>query len=220
MDSTKIVNLIQENITHGNYGQEIISETSTTVYGRISSVTRSEWNTAGQRGIEADFRLDVYSFEYHGEKVVEVDGVRYGVYRSYVRVNEDITELYLHTVDGVTYADEDDIPEEDISTYINIYEVLSSTGIPTFYGHAPQGQTLPYIVYDLADSSNFAADNIVYQRGYDLTVSLYTARKSLRRERLIESAFEQNEIVWERGETDDLDERIYVQEYIANLIGD
>lgn len=218
MDSTKIVKLVKETITHGNYGQEIITETSSTVFGRLYSVTRNEWTDAGQRGVEANFRLDVYTFEYNGEKIVELDGVRYGVYRTYIRVNEDITELYLHTVNGVTNIEEEAIPEEELETYVNIYNTLSSTGIPTFYGFAPNRQSLPFIVYSM-DSNNFDADDKVYASGYDLTVNLYTSRKSLHCEKLLQTAFNNSDIAWEREETDNLDERVFVQTYSASIIG-
>ena len=213
MDATKIVSLIQENITHGSYGQEIIEETSTRVFGTIHPITRAEWTDAGQRGIETSFRVDVYQFEYSGELIVEVDGVRYGVYRQYPRIGDDIVELYLHT-SGVTFTEVDDVPEEDIPLYVTTYEMLASSGIPTFYGHAPAGQSLPYIVYYM-DSSNFGADDRVYSEGYELTVALYTARKDLRMEKALERAFESDDIYWERQETDQLEDRLYVQTYTA-----
>lgn len=218
MDSTKIVKLISEDITHGNYGQEMISESAKEVFGSLASVTRNEWTTAGQRGVEASFRLDVYTFEYSGEEIVEVDGVRYGVYRSYIRIGEDITELYLHTMEGVTYCEDDDIPEDELSTYVTVFNALSASGIPVFYAHASKGQKMPFIVYEL-DSDNFDADNRVYANGYTLTARLYTGRKSVKRERMLEDALNEAEIPWERGETDDLDERVYVQEYIGPVLG-
>lgn len=217
MNGTRVVKLIKEHFSRGNYGQEIVEKTLTKVYGELSSVTRQEWGTAGQRGVEASFRLDVYTFEYHGERIVEIDGVQYFVYRTYINVGNDRTELYLESRGGVTYGDEE-VDEVDVPAYVNIFNVLSSTGIPTFYGHASEGQTLPYIVYEL-DSSNFDADNKVYSLGYELTARLYTARKSLKNERKIEQAFEENDISWERGETDDYDEHEFIQEYTAALLG-
>lgn len=217
MDGNRRVNLIKETYSVGSYGQILISESSRSIYGLLNPITRTEWDTAGRAGYEADFRLDVYSFEYQGEKIVEVDGIRYGVYRSFIRINDDRTELYLHTVNGVTF-DEDDIPEEEVQDYIDIYNALHSSGLPVFYGHAIPNQSLPYIVYQL-DSDNFAADNEVYSRGYRLTASLYTARKSLKCERMLESAFKNNSIFWERTETNDMDESQFVQTYEADIVG-
>lgn len=217
MDSNARIKLIKEEITRGNFGQEIIEETSTEVYANINSITRAEWTAAGQSGINAEFRVDVYSFEYHGERVVELDGMRYGVYRAYPRVNKDITELYLHTVAGVTYSD-DDFDEIDIPVYIEVYEALSRTGIPVFYGNASEGQNLPYITYTL-DSNNFEADDSVYVNGYRLTATLYTGRKSLKRERLVESALNGAEIPWERTESEEINERLYMQAYEGEVLG-
>lgn len=217
MDGNRRVNLIKETYSVGSYGQVLTSETSKSIYGLLNPITRTEWDTAGRAGYEADFRLDVYTFEYQGEKIVEVDGIRYGVYRSFIRINDDRTELYLHTVNGVTF-DEDDIPEEEVQDYIDIYNALHSSGLPVFYGHAIPNQSLPYIVYQL-DSDNFAADNEVYSRGYRLTASLYTARKSLKCERMLESALKNNSIFWERTETNDMDESQFVQTYEADIVG-
>lgn len=216
MDGTRVVKLIQENITRGNYGQEIVSETYTNVYGMLQGITRSEWGTAGQRGIEASFRVDVYTFEYHGEKIVEIDGVRYAVYRTYINIGNDRTELYLETRQGVTFG-YDEIEEEDVQVYVDFYETLLGSGIPVFYSYASEGQTLPYITYEL-DSSNFDADDIVYSKGYVATIQLHTARKSLKCERLLEGALEAANIPWERTETEDFAEREIIESYSAEII--
>lgn len=217
MDNLRRVKLITENYTRGNFGQEIASESFIEVFGNISSITRNEWTSAGQRGVDSSLSVNVYSFEYNGEDIVEIDGVRYSVYRKYINTGNDITELYLETREGITYAGEE-IDEIDIPAYNRAYEILSSSTIPTFYGHAPKGQTLPYITYEL-DSDNFEADNKVYFENYILNAKLYTARKSLKCERLLINAFEDNEFVWERGETDDLSEHEYIQEFTGTLVG-
>ena len=42
----------------------------------------------------------MFSYDYGHEKIVELDGVRYGVYRTYLGKNESI-ELYLESKVGV-----------------------------------------------------------------------------------------------------------------------
>lgn len=215
MDSTKVIKLIRECSSRGSFGQEIITELERTVFGMVRPITRAEWSTAGQRGFQASFRIDVYTFEYCGETVVEVDGVRYGVYRQFVNVGNDKTELYLESKSGITYSSYD-VDEEDSDDYIKVYEALSSSGITTFYGNANGCTRLPFIIYEM-NSNNFAADNKVFSKGYDLTIELYTPRKDIKRERLLEEALESADIYWEREESDEMDERMYVQRYSAQV---
>lgn len=218
MDSTKKIKLIAEHRSRGSFGQEIVKECEREIWATLQPISRNEWTTAGQRGVEAIFRVLIYTFEYHDELTVEIDGQRYGVYRSYIDMGNDKTELYLESKAGITFAECDDVPEEEIEAYLKVYSMLSNSGIPTFYGDAPKGQKLPYLVYDM-DSNNFAADNKVYSQGYDLVVSLYEPRKSLRLERAVERAFDSSDVYWEREESDEIDERMFVQRYAAEIRG-
>lgn len=217
MDSLAKVKLIKQDFSIGNYGQILTTETERTIFGELGSITRSEWSTAGSLGVQPSFRVNVYTFEYQGEQIVEIKGERYAIYRSYVRVNEDITELYLEARAGITDAT-DDIEEEDEPAYIFAYTSLSASGLPVYYGEAPRGAKLPYVIYEL-NSSNFNADDSVYSEGYDLTASLYTVRKSLKYERQLTNALNAAKLPWERGETNDLEERLYIQEYSATILG-
>ena len=46
-----------------------------------------------------------------------------------------------------------------------------------YYGSAPIGTTLPYLVARQTNSNNFAADNKVYSNKYELTLEYYTTKK-------------------------------------------
>lgn len=217
MDSLRIVKLIAQNHTRGNYGQDVVVETDSTVYGEIGGITRNEWTAANSIGINPSFRVIVYTFEYNGEPIVEVDGKRYAVYRSYIQIGSDKTELYLEARKGISNAGEE-IEEIDVESYVRVYKALSASGIPTYYGNVPEDVRLPYITYEM-DSNNFNADDTVYSEGFEIRISLYTAKKSLKCERLVQSALNAAKLPWERGETDDLDERVYIQDYSATLLG-
>ena len=78
----------------------IESEDKTTVYATRQSVTRQEWFTAGQNGHRADFRLIVHKAEYGNQKAVEIDNVRYAIYRTFENGSE--IELYCEEQGGVT----------------------------------------------------------------------------------------------------------------------
>lgn len=79
-----VIYLISEDpAAHGTFDKP--EETKTMCYCRINSVTRSEFYTAREHGIEPlfTFALSEYA-DYNGEKIVEYNGKRYRVIRSYV----------------------------------------------------------------------------------------------------------------------------------------
>lgn len=69
------------------------------VYGVITSSTQQEWFTAHRDGINALYKLVIYSFEYEDELLVELDGEIYSVYRTF-KQSIDKIELYLEKKAG------------------------------------------------------------------------------------------------------------------------
>lgn len=95
MDKTDLITLEQEIYTKDALGQLIPGEPEkSTVYCRKDSVSRTEWLSAAQLGKKAAWRVTVWADEYHGEETSVLDGVRYGIYRTY-QANADEVELYL-----------------------------------------------------------------------------------------------------------------------------
>lgn len=70
------------------------------VFCTIKSLQQSEWFAAGNAGLKAQFRIDVFIDDYAGESLAEVDGTRYEIYRTYQAENDRI-ELYLEKKAGV-----------------------------------------------------------------------------------------------------------------------
>lgn len=100
MDNLRKVKLIKRATLVNSLGEPITSEeTSREVYGVVGSSTQQEWFTAHRDGINSLFKLVIYSFEYEGELVVEMDGERYSVYRTY-EASVDKVELYLEKKAG------------------------------------------------------------------------------------------------------------------------
>ena len=64
-------------------------------------------------------------------------------------------------------------------------------------GKAPE---LPFVCYLATDTDNFHADNRVYHVIQNVDVELYTAKKEPDTERLLESAFDENYIPWDKTE--------------------
>lgn len=100
MDNLKRVTLIKRHSAVNSLGEVTYLETSSEVFGYVTSSTQQEWFTAHREDINSVFRLVIYSFEYHGETIVEMDGVRYGVYRTFEKSTDKI-ELYLEQKAGI-----------------------------------------------------------------------------------------------------------------------
>lgn len=100
MDFNRRVKLIKQTISFGNLREEIMTETYTEVYAQVTSITQTEWFSAGKNGIQAQYKATVYSFEYNNEPIVEIDGQRLSVYRTYNVPKQDLIELYLETKGG------------------------------------------------------------------------------------------------------------------------
>lgn len=57
---------------------------------------------------------------------------------------------------------------------------------------------MPYIVYELLTTDNFAADNIAYTRSESYEVRLYLPVSSFEPEQALEAAFDNNELFWNK----------------------
>ncbi len=77
------------------------TETKTEIFITILSITRNEFYKAGSSGITPDYVLKTASINYTGEQEIEIDGVRYAIYRVYNPPDSDDIELYVHKKAGV-----------------------------------------------------------------------------------------------------------------------
>lgn len=97
-----VAELIKETYEKDEIGQMIPSETRAEIYVEIRSVTRSEWAAASRDGLNPAIVLRTQRVNYSGERIAEVAGVRYGVYRTYAPPDSDDIEIYLEEKAGVT----------------------------------------------------------------------------------------------------------------------
>lgn len=100
MDKSRVLTLIGVTYAADSIGQLIPQETRRDVFCDLSSVSASEWFEAGRAGLNAEHRATMFVHDYAGEELAELDGVRYGIYRTYLGRNETI-ELYLERKAGV-----------------------------------------------------------------------------------------------------------------------
>jgi hypothetical protein len=89
---------------------------------------------------------------------------------------------------------------------VELLNLLKTLGLPVTYHHFKTSTTNPpptppYIIYLYSYSDNFGADNKVYDKGDNYQVELYSIKKDLAREKLIEDLFDNNDIFYEKTET-------------------
>ena len=95
-----IAYLIGKTITMNARKQEVETDTRTEIMALYESVSQSEFYKGGEAGLNPEFRLTTAIIDYSGEKEVELDGKRYGIYRTY-EVDKDYIELYCERKGGV-----------------------------------------------------------------------------------------------------------------------
>ena len=95
-----IAYLIGYTVTLNDYKQEIKTETRAQIFAKKESVSRAEFYNGGKSGLQPEFRLTTAIIDYNGELEVELDGVRYGIYRTY-NVSQDYIELYCEKKGGL-----------------------------------------------------------------------------------------------------------------------
>ena len=91
--------LISQDYLQDTYGVFKPIEAKIKVFAKITSVSGAEWFEGGRNGLIPEFRAEVYPFEYKGEEILEKDGVRYAIYRTYQK-SANILELYCSKKKG------------------------------------------------------------------------------------------------------------------------
>ena len=85
--------LIAQTVTTDDYNVEVISETERTVLCEVNSITQNEFFAAANTELNPELRFTVFFGDYESESIVEYQGKRYAVYRTY-RAG-DYMELYV-----------------------------------------------------------------------------------------------------------------------------
>lgn len=99
MDRSETINLISSSWIKDKNGVNRKIETSRTVYCNVSSVSQSEFFQAGQMGLKPEYRFTMFFYDYLNEEIIEYNGTRYTVYRTFHSSN-DLIELYTNKVAG------------------------------------------------------------------------------------------------------------------------
>ena len=99
MDRSDEIKLITETWAEDTYGVLQPTETTKTVFCDVGSVTGSEIAEFGRNGINPELRMTMFRYDYGGQRIVEYNGDRYSVYRTYFARNDTI-ELYVERRGG------------------------------------------------------------------------------------------------------------------------
>lgn len=86
--------LITETIAQDAY--QTVTRTQTTVYANKKPLYSGEFHAAKAQGIDLQYIMVVYAFEYGGQTLATYNGRDYTIYRTYIR-DDDWCELYLST---------------------------------------------------------------------------------------------------------------------------
>lgn len=100
MDRSRVLKLISNTYIKDSIKQQVPQETAREVFCNVTGISGTEKLEAGREGLNPQFRATVFAFDYNGEEIVELDGERYSVYRTYPGKNEDM-ELYLEKKVGI-----------------------------------------------------------------------------------------------------------------------
>lgn len=100
MDRSSVMQLIAVTYAEDDIGQRVPAETARDVFCNVASVSANEWFEAGRAGMQAALKVTMFAPDYQGEQIAVVEGVRYGIYRTYRAKNETL-ELYLERRAGI-----------------------------------------------------------------------------------------------------------------------
>lgn len=94
------MNLVTVRYTQDGIKQHVREETARPVYCSVRSATGTEWFNAGRAGMQPSYIFTMFEPDYHGEKTVEFEGRRYGIYRTY-RTGNELIELHAEEKGGL-----------------------------------------------------------------------------------------------------------------------
>ena len=100
MDKSDVIKLIKVTNTKDSAGvQRTVYGEPRTVMCQVDRVTRSEFFDAGRNGLNPEFVFRVFFADYEGERLLEYNGKRYGIYRTFNNGSDEV-ELYAERKGG------------------------------------------------------------------------------------------------------------------------
>lgn len=87
--------LVARTFAFDSYGNQTATETKTSIPIEIHSLTRDEFYRAGEQKLNPEKMVTTAAINYSNEELIEIDSVKYTIYRTYRDPNSDDIELYL-----------------------------------------------------------------------------------------------------------------------------
>lgn len=104
-------------------------------------------------------------------------------------------------------------------TYQEVADMAESIGVPSaYYQFKETQQGPPYVCFFFTNSSDFLADDNNYQKIEHLAVELYTDEKDFTLEKTAEAVFNQNGLVYTKGEEYLDSESMHVTVYEMDVV--
>lgn len=101
MDKSDVIDLIQVEDVQDEYGVVSKKETKNTVFCSANSVSASEFFSGGMNGLNPQFQFVMNRYDYNNERIIEYNGTRYSVYRTFIGKNDSI-EVYAELRKGTS----------------------------------------------------------------------------------------------------------------------
>lgn len=106
---------------------------------------------------------------------------------------------------------------------VELRTILEATGIPVAYSHFVESvndpiPSPPFICYLVVYSSNFSADNKTYKTIQNVQIELYTDRKDIEVENILEAVLDENEIPFGTTESFIESESLFQKIYEVRLL--
>lgn len=99
MDRSEPIYLIKEFNQEDEYGvlQPMLSRRM--VFANVESVSQREWMEGGRNGLNPEFKMTMFAYDYEGEAKLVYNGSVFSIYRTYRGKGESI-ELYVQRKQG------------------------------------------------------------------------------------------------------------------------
>lgn len=102
-------------------------------------------------------------------------------------------------------------------TLVELKRLLDATGYPVAYSHFKNAVSVPFICYRVTYSPNFQADNKTYYKINSIDIELYTDKKDLQAESILENILDANEIPYDSTEDLVESEQLFQKIYEVRL---
>ena len=103
---TDVLTLIAQTLSTDQYGNEVATEVKKQVFCEVDSITQTEFYQAANTELNPEYKFTIFFGDYDGQPIVEYNGVRYAIYRTY-RADDNL-ELYVERKIGAIPAPSED----------------------------------------------------------------------------------------------------------------